>query len=352
MTVMRCATLVLSVLFASHASAATLQFLGAPENKSPDVQDELHQLVLAFGAEEGDKETASAAPTDTENPKCDKACTNGSEKMRAQCNLECSKMQAKICPKSFSCHKACGNHIKQIKKDPQCERLCDDVRDNICFFEFEAPKDKLSPHHDEKPPPSMEATPAPKIYSGSFPICNLYPAAYEFEIVRLPNEKAKDGEKITNLGYKQCAKIQMSSLEAIGLKVDGKLSGTSRMIVKTPSVMLFGQWAYGNHQVEFNRYFAKGDGPVICNGFPFWETKEKGEKINIARNGKAVAGLRYKECMPTSMKNGDVISAQIMGKDAGEYKVVGSPSAIVMGKAGESRALAFEAWKGEGEVSL
>jgi hypothetical protein len=48
--------------------------------------------------------------------------------------------------------------------------------------------------------------------------------------------------------------------------------------------------------------------------------------------------------MPTGLKNGDILKAEIEGKKAGEYKITESPNAIVFGKAGDSGALAFEAW--------
>lgn len=290
-------------------------------------------------------EKDQGAPTAKENPKCDQACTNGSEERRAKCMVQCAKMQKQICDSKFSCHSACGNDNKYLKNDPQCEMLCNDVHDRICYpLAWEVPKDALSPHHDDKPPPSFEATPAPRIFTGSFMLCNLYPASYPFDIVRLKDMAAKDGETMAKLGYKECQEITMSSYEHVGLKAKGKLAGVSRPIIKTPSIMLFGQFAFGNHQIEFNRYFAKGDGPIICNGMPVWESKDNGEKIQLYRNNKTLASLRYKACMPTGLKNGDVLTAEIKGHKAGEYRVGESPRAIVLGKAGESGALAFEAW--------
>jgi len=280
-----------------------------------------------------------------QDPKCDQACTNGGVERRAKCLEQCAKMQKIICPDKFTCHKGCANDNKYLKHDQKCADLCNDVYEHICVLEWEAPKDmKLSPHHDEKPPPSVEATPAPRIYTGSFMFCNLYAASYAFDIVRLKTQDAKDGETMAKLHYKQCQNITMASAEAIGLRAKGKMSAVSKPIVKTPSIMMFGQFAFGNHQIEFNRYYAKGDGPIICNGFPVWESKDLGEKVVLYRNNKTLSTLRYKECMPTGLKNGDVLKAEIKGKKAGEYRIGESPNAIVLGKAGDSGALAFEAW--------
>lgn len=291
---------------------------------------------------------AEANPSGTtpkENPKCDQACTNGSKDRRAKCMVQCDKMQKLICDPKFSCHNGCANDNQNMPLDPKCEILCNEVHDRVCYpFVWEASNKSLSPHHDEKPPPSIEATPAPKIYTGSFMFCNLYPAGKSFDIVKLKDATAKDGESMAKLGYKECQEITMDSLEAVGLKIDGKLSGVSKPIDKTPSVMLFGQFALGNHQVDFNRYFAKGDGPIVCNGMPVWESKDDGEKVQMYRDGKTLASLRYKECIPTGLQNGEVLKAEIKNKTIGEYKVTESPKVIVFGKAGESGAVAFEAW--------
>lgn len=255
------------------------------------------------------------------------------------------RCRKKICDDKFSCHSGCGNDNKYMKNDPQCEALCNDVHDRICYpLLWEAPKDALSPHHDDKPPPGIEATPAPRIYTGSFMFCNLYAASYTFDVLRLKDGEAKDGESMAKLKYKECQEIKMASYEHVGLKAKGKLASVSQPIIKTPSIMLFGQFAFGNHQIEFNRYFAKGEGPIICNGMPVWETKDEGEKVLLYRNEKTLATLRYKECMPTGLKNGDVLKAEIKGKTAAEYKIQESPKVIVFGKAGESGAVAFEAW--------
>jgi len=280
-----------------------------------------------------------------QDPKCDQACTNGGVERRAKCLDQCATMQEKICKDKFTCHSGCANDNKYMKHDQRCADLCNDVHARICYpLLWEASKDILSPHHDEKPPPSVEATPAPRIYTGSFMFCNLYAASYAFDIVRLANQDAKDGETIAKLHYKQCQQITMSSYEAIGVKAKGKISAVSKPIVKTPSIMMFGQFAFGNHQIEFNRYYAKGEGPIICNGFPIWESTDLGEKVVLYRNGKTLSTLRYKECMPTGLKNGDVLMAEIKGKKAAEYRIMESPNAIVLGKAGDSGALAFEAW--------
>jgi hypothetical protein len=299
------------------------------------------------GKGKGKKDGENKTKDKTKEYKCDQACTNGSKDRRAKCMAQCAKMQKIICDEKFTCPSGCGNTNKYMKKDPECQNLCTDVHDSICGpLQWEAPKDmKLSPHHDDEPPPSIEATPEPRIYKGSFMFCNLYAASYSFDILRLKDQEAKDGESMAKLGYKECQEIEMASYEHVGLKVDGKLSGISKPIIKTPSIMLFGQFAFGNHQVEFNRYFATGDGPIICNGMPVWEKKDEGEKIQLFRNQKSLAGLRYKECVPTGLKNGDVLQADVKGKFAGDYTVTESPKVIVLGKAGESGAIAFEAWK-------
>jgi len=301
---------------------------------------------LAVKKDEPKKEEEKKKDKTTDETKCDIACTNGSRDRRAKCMAQCAKMQKIICVKEFSCSAGCGNENKYMKKDVKCEALCNDIQGNICGpLLWEAPEDKLSPHHDDKPPASIEATPEPRIYKGSFMFCNLYAASYSFDILRLKDQTAKDGDSMAKLGYKECQEIEMASYEHVGLKVDGKLAGVSKPIVKPPSIMLFGQSALGNHQVEFNRYFAKGDGPIICNGMPVWEKTEDGEKIQLFRNDKSLAALRYKECMPTGLKNGDVLQADIKGKFAGKYTVTESPKVIVIGKAGESGAIAFEAWQ-------
>merc|ERR1719235_2619878 len=273
--------------------------------------------------------------------------------------FNCAKMQRKICVKEFiGCHKACSNHVKQIPQDPECEHLCLHVKKKVCYpLGYQAPKKSVSPHHDDKPPPMIEATPAPRIYRGTTVFCNLYPSGYDFEVIRLKSAEAKDGPKITKLGYKQCDKVTLQTLDIVGLRVGGKMSGVSKPIVKIPSVMLFGQWAFGNHQIEFNRYFAAGNGAMLCNGYPVWQSTNVGEPVTFFRGGypedkgKKLAVLRYKECVPTALTNGDVVAAQIRGVNAGEYRIMGTPSAIVMGKAGETTGIAFEAWT-DNEVSF
>merc|ERR1719311_251006 len=107
---------------------------------------------------------------------------------------------------------------------------------------------------------------------------------------------------MTKLGYKQCAKVSAQSLQTIGLKAKGTLAAVSKPIYKIPSVMLFGQFAFGNHQVEFNRYYARGSGAYLCNGFPAWENVDQGEPVVFYRGGTdnakfvKLATLRYKEC--------------------------------------------------------
>jgi hypothetical protein len=315
------------------------------------VEQEMDELLGFFGNSKANKTNKDshavkddAAPTPKENPKCDRACTNGSLDRRAKCMVQCEKMQKKICDEKFSCYKGCANDNPYMKQDDKCESLCNDVYEKICSPMWEAPEEALSPHHDDKIPPSVEATPAPRIYTGSFMFCNLYAASYSFDVLRLKDVEAKDGESMAKLGYKECQEIEMASFEHVGLKVDGKIAAVSKPIDKTPSIMLFGQFALGNHQIEFNRYFAKGEGPIICNGMPIWEKTDSGEKVMLYRNEKSLAELRYKECMPTGLKNGDVLKAEVKGTKVAQYKVSESPRVIVFGKAGETGAVAFEAW--------
>lgn len=299
-----------------------------------------------------------APPSDTENPKCDQVCTNGSEGRRTKCRFQCAKMQTKVCPKEFEgCHKACANDVPSMPADRKCEQLCEHVKDKICNgLGYQAPKDRVSPHHDDQPPPSIEATAAPRIYKGSFMFCNLYPASYEFEVLALKDQDAKSGTRLTKLGYKQCDRISMQSLQSVGIRVPGKeMSAVSKPIVKIPSVMVFGQWAFGNHQIEFNRYFARGSGAMLCNAYPAWESTEVSEEVTFYRGGyqgKKLGALRYKECVPTALGNGDDVAAVIRDQQAGELHVLGNPKAIILGKAGQSTAVAFESWTGADEVSL
>jgi hypothetical protein len=290
--------------------------------------------------------TKGAKPiTEADNPKCDQACANGSEQRRAQCMLQCAKMQAVICADGFKCKNGCNNHLKHLQKDMPCENLCDDVQGEICApLGFEAPAGAVSPHHDDKVPPSMEATPAPRIYSGSLVFCNLYPATYEFEVMALDTVKDKEGPVLTKLTYKQCDIIELKTGQFVGLKAKNTFAAVSKPIMKIPSVMLFGQSAFGNHQVEFNRYYARSDGPMLCNGFPIWHTKQIGEPVEFHRDGKKITTLKYKDCYPTSLKEGEVLTAWVKGKMMGQYSVTGNPSAVVLGKAGQTTAVAFEAW--------
>jgi len=262
---------------------------------------------------------------------------------------QCAKMQSVICKDEFKCKVGCNNHLKHMANDKSCENLCDNVHSEICSpLGFEAPDGAVSPHHDEKVPPSIEATPAPRIYAGTLVFCNLYPAQYEFEVMALNDEKDKEGPVLTQLTYKQCDKIELQTGQFVGVRAKGSLAGVSKPITKIPSVMLFGQSAFGNHQVEFNRYYAESDGPMLCNAFPMWYTKQIGEQVVFQRDGKKITTLRYKDCYPTSLKNGETLSAWRQDKKSwikmGEYKVIGSPSAVVMGKAGQTTAIAFEAW--------
>jgi hypothetical protein len=299
-------------------------------------------------------------PTEAENPKCDQVCTNGSEGQRMRCMYRCSSMQGKVCVKNFKgCTKSCSNDVEIIPKDVACEKLCGNVQDRLCTgLGYQAPKTHVSPHHDDKVPPSVEATPAPKLFKGSFVFCNLYAASYEFDVLQLHDQGEKTGPKMTKLGYKQCAKVSAQSLQSIGLQAKGKLAAVSKPIDKIPSIMLFGQFAFGNHQVEFNRYFARGSGAYLCNGFPAWENVDKGEPVTFYRGTQGesklikLATLRYKDCTPTALKAGDVVAAKIHNEFAGSYNVVGSPVAIVLGKAGKSTGVAFEAWQGTNEVSF
>jgi len=235
--------------------------------------------------------------------------------------------------------------MKDVPKDVACETLCDNVHGEICSpLGYEAPVGAVSPHHDDKVPPSFEATPAPRIYKGSLVFCNAYPAQYEFEVMALDDPKEKEGPVLTTLAYKQCDKIVLQTGQFVGLKAKGVLAAVSKPIIKVPSVMLFGQSAFGNHQVEFNRYYAQSDGPMLCNGFPIWYTKQIGQNIEFQRDGKKITTLKYKDCYPTSLKEGEVLSAWVKGTKMGEYRVIGSPSAVVLGKAGKTTSVAFEAW--------
>lgn len=312
------------------------------------MQADMNQLSVWLG--ESEMKSASAGQTRSveEDAKCDQACANGSEGHREACVGECEYLQTVICKDGFTCLKGCNNHMKDKDKYPKdmgCEKLCDHVSGEICDgLGYEAPKGAVSPHHDEEVPPSIEATPAPRIYTGSSLFCNAYPSGYEFQVMALKSPKDKDGPVLTSLAYKQCDKIPLETLQFIGLKAKGVMAGVSKPIVKVPSVMLFGQSAFGNHQVEFNRYFAQSDGPMLCNGFPIWYTKQVGQSIEFQRDGKKITTLKYKDCYPTSLKNGEVLSAWVKGQKIGEYRVIGSPSAVVLGKAGQTTAVAFEAW--------
>lgn len=351
----------LALLFESLslASGALRVFSFQPTEISDDAFDQISRL-FANSKQIGSLKLHKAADDLKNAAKCDQACTNGSEERRKKCVARCAALQDQVCPDKFDCHKGCGNNVVQMVQDEQCEKLCREVQSSICLpLGYEAPTENFSPHHDDEPPPSIEATPAPRVYQGCFPICNLYPAGYEFEVRALGADGKGEGAKITSLGYKQCAVVTLKSQERISVNVDGKQAGISLPIYKIPSVMVFGQWAFGNHQVDFNRYFAKGQGAMVCNGYPMWESKDKnvGEPLQLLRggyDGTKLAMLRYKECVPTALTIGDVLAVQVKGNNAGLYKVSGDPApkAIILGKAGETTALAFEAWVGQGEVSL
>jgi len=324
---------------------AKLEPLAKPETLSAkleqNLQSDLHKLSVYLGETEDSK----PPPTDTENAKCDQACANGSEEHRANCMGQCAKMQGVVCKDGFSCLRGCKNHLKDQPKDAKCQDLCDNVRGEICYpLGYEAPEGAVSPHHDDKVPPSFEATPAPRIYSGSVTFCNTYPAQYEFEVMALDAPKDKEGKVLTKLAYKQCDKIVLKTGQFVGLRARDVLAAVSKPITKIPSVMLFGQSAFGNHQAEFNRYYAQSAGPMLCNGFPIWYTKQVGQNIEFQRDGKKITTLKYKDCYPTSLKDGEVLSAWNKGVKMGEYRVIGSPSAVVLGKAGKTTSVAFEAW--------
>lgn len=313
----------------------------APQSSEiEDMQGKIQTLSLWLA----DDSNATKPATELQNARCDQTCENGSEAHRADCMAECAKLQAIICSEGWTCKKGCRNHLKDVPKDKPCESLCDSVSNDICYLGYEAPKGAVSPHHDEQVPPSIEATPAPRIHSGSVVFCNLYPAQYEFEVMALESTKDKEGPMLTKITYKQCDKIDLKTGQFIGLKAKGVLAAISKPITKIPSVMLFGQSAFGNHQVEFNRYYAQSDGPMLCNGFPVWYTKQVGQQIEFQRDGKKITTLKYKDCYPTSLKDGEVVSAWVKGAKMGEYRVIGSPSAVVLGKAGQTTAIAFEAW--------
>jgi len=305
------------------------------------MQADMNQLAVWLGESKSEN---TKPPTELENAKCDRACANGSEDHRAACMGQCAKMQFIICQEDFTCLKGCRNHLKDVPKDVECESLCDNVHSEICSLGWEAPEGAVSPHHDDKLPPSVEATPAPRIYKGSVVFCNAYPAQYEFDVMALDSTKDKEGPVLTKLAYKQCDKIPLETGQFVGLKAKGVLAAVSKPIIKVPSVMLFGQSAFGNHQVEFNRYYAQSDGPMLCNGFPVWYTKQVGQNIEFQRDGKKITTLKYKDCYPTSLKEGEVLTAWVKGKMMGQYSVTGNPSAVVLGKAGQTTAVAFEAW--------
>lgn len=305
-----------------------------------DIEASIHQLSVYLG----ESSSGAEPPTELDNAKCDQACENGSEDVREACMGQCAKMQAVICKDDFTCHTGCRNHVKDVPKDMPCENLCNNVQKEICYLGYEAPKGAVSPHHDDAVPPSVEATPAPRIYSGSVVFCNVYPAQYEFDVMALDSPTDKEGPVLTKMAYKQCDKIVLKTGQFVGLKARGVLAGVSKPITKIPSVMLFGQSAFGNHQVEFNRYYAQSDGPMLCNGFPVWYTKQVGQNIEFQRDGKKITTLKYKDCYPTSLKDGEVLSAYVKGTKMGEYRVIGSPSAVVLGKAGQTTSVAFEAW--------
>lgn len=316
-----------------------------PFAPAKDAESDWARLSTLLGDKPKSSTQAKNIPNELDNPKCDQACANGSEKHRMVCMGQCAKMQTIICQKDFTCKEGCNNHIEGAAKDKDCETLCDNVHAEICSpLGFEAPDGSVSPHHDDKVPPSVEATPAPRIYIGTTVFCNVYPAQYEFDVMALNDPKDKEGPVLTRLTYKQCDKIELQTGQFVGLKARGTLAGVSKPIVKVPSMMLFGQSAFGNHQVEFNRYYAKSEGPMICNGFPIWYTKQQGENIVFARDGKKITTLKYKDCYPSSLEHGEVLTAWIKGQKIGEYRVTGQPSAVVMGKAGQTTAVAFEAW--------
>lgn len=332
-------------------SAASLvaRLASTPVAVERSLEEDIHVLARVFHR----LDNGTAAPTDAQNPKCDQVCTNGDLKQRQTCNGECALMQKKLCWSGFiGCHRACENDNPELPKDLECERLCNHTVDKICYpLKYKAPMNMVSPHHNDQIPPSIEATPPPRIFSGEFPICNLYPSEYDFEVLQLEKD-AQDGPVLTTLGYKQCDKITMSSYQHVGLRARGQIAAISRKILKIPSVMVFGQWAHGNNQVEFNRYFAKGMGPMVCNGYPLWQDNGNGtsnvaQPVQLIRGGYAghrLSMLRYKECMPTGLQNGEQLAMQIRGQDAGTYTIVGSPSAIVIGKAGHTTSPCFEAW--------
>merc|ERR1719316_2396990 len=103
----------------------------------------------------------------------------------------------------------------------------------------------------------------------------------------------KDGAPVASLGYKQCDEIELKTGDVIGLRSGAAMAGISKPIFKIPTMMLFGQWAHGNHQVNFNRYFAKSDGAFVCNGFPIWEKDDDnvGQELQLYRGGYGKAEL-------------------------------------------------------------
>jgi len=311
-----------------------------------------------FDAPVAEQTEAEKADAELKAAKCDQACTDGSVQERKACNSNCAKLQRKVCASGFSCTSGCGNDVKQLKKDRNCEELCDSVHAAICLpFKYEADEGSVSPHHDDHEDlPSAKATPPMRVYTGKTVFCNLYPAVYNFEVLVMDSPDDQANAPVATLAYKQCDELELKTGQVIGLRVKDKMAGVSHRIDKIPSIMVVGQWAHGNLQVNFNRYFVKSSGPFVCNGFPLWEKDaDVGEEVQVYRGvyktGAELAPLRYKECTASSLRPGSVVSVMIKGKESGQYTLTERPKVIVLGKAGQTSAVAFEAWSTESYTS-
>jgi len=298
-------------------------------------------------------------PSTKEAPKCDQVCTNGDSRARDVCMLKCDGLRKSICPRGASCHEKCNNQMKSIEKDPKCEKLCLAVKAHICApFPYEAPDSMVSPHHDHQPPPSAESTPKPRVITGTFQVCNLYPSDYTFELFAVEKEGQVDGRNLTALNYEECGRVELTTLQMLGVRVQGRvdqfgqrrkgaLAGISMPIYKIPSMMVFGVAGFNDESVMFEQYFVQGAGAMVCNGFPLWKKEDEAEPIQLIRGdfdaGKKIAKLGYRECTATGLAHGDIASIEVRGKRAGQYHVRDNPAAIVLGKAGQTTAIAFEA---------
>lgn len=287
--------------------------------------------------------------TGAENPKCEKLCEADSSK--EECHDTCEKLQKKVCTWDFSCSKGCGNENRYLEKDVECETICLDVQQAVCY-PFHASGEDVSPTVDNRTLPSIAATPPPRISMGSFLLCNLYPSKYRFEVLSM-DEGAQDGSVLAKLGYEECDRLTMESDRAVGVRAEGRFAAIAPPLHKIPFMMVFGRWSRDSPEVSFNWYFAQGGGPAICNGFPLWERdrKDVAEPVELFRggyNGTALAQLRYNQCIATNLNNGDIIAAKIQGHEAAQHTVVTRSAVILLGKVGGSTAVSFEAVSTDG----